>query len=210
MANLTLLKNDKNSYHAVFRNDHGRVIFLSVILLGGYITLKECFYLDREHRPEPKKLTTSICPASSLLDVIRNELDNKSLKSVRFDDSVVVSKETLIATHLAERKPKILIMLSDESGRVIRTVFKSKHRRAIYLEIGVDAENIATIKQCYYVDKRARGKKIPPQGLITVRFEFSLKNLLDVINKELEAGFNGAIVSNHHTLKLDRPICGAI
>ena len=112
---------------------------------------------------------------------------------------------------MAARKPKILIMLADNNG-VIRTIFKSKFRREIYLEIALSGEsNIATISKCYYVDKRAKGQKIPPQGITTVHFEFSLKNLLEIVNTELEGGFTDVLISSpHHTITLDRSICGAI
>ena len=207
---LTLYKTNGKEYSSIFRNNHGRIIFMSIILVDGFLTITECFYLDRVVRPEPKKLTTIICKLSSLLDVIKNELD-KSFKEIEWDDSVIMSKEALISTHMAARKPKILIMLADNNG-VIRTIFKSKFRREIYLEIALSGEgNIATISKCYYVDKRAKGMKIPPQGLITVRFEFSLKNLLEIVNTELEGGFTDVLISSpHHTITLERPICGAI
>ena len=208
---LSFYRSDKCQYITIFRNNHGRVIFLSIILVDGWISIKECFYLDRVSRPaEPKRLATSICKISSLLNVIKNELD-KSFNEIELDDSVVMSKEALISTHMAARKPKILIMLADNNG-VIRTIFKSKFRREIYLEIALSGEgNVATISKCYYVDKRAKGMKIPPQGLITVRFEFSLKNLLEIVNTELEGGFSEVLISSlHHTITLDRPICGAI
>lgn len=210
MHKLIFNKNGQGHYHAVFRNNHGRVIFLCIIRIEENLTIKECFYLDRVGRSEPKKLTTSICKLSSLLDVIKNELD-KSFNEVELDDSVVMSKEALISTYMAARKPKILIMLADDNG-VIRTIFKSKFRRGIYLEIALSGDgDIATITKCYYVDKRAKGQKIPPQGIITVRFEFSLKNLLEIVNTELEGGFTDVLISSpHHTITLERPICGAI
>lgn len=210
MHKLIFYKNNQGHYHTIFRNNHGRVIFLSIILVDGWISIKECFYLDRVSRPEPKRLATSICKISSLLKVIKNELD-KSFNEIELDDSVVMSKEALISTYMAARKPKILIMLADDNG-VIRTIFKSKFRREIYLEIALSGDgDIATISRCYYVDKRAKGMKIPPQGLITVHFEFSLKNLLEIVNTELEGGFTDVLISSpDHTIKLDRPICGAI
>ena len=79
----------------------------------------------------------------------------------------------------------------------------------LYLELTV-SEGTATITQCYYVDKRARGKKISPQGIVTVKFTFSLEKLIEVVNFELEGGFTDAIIAHAHTLTLDRPICGAI
>ena len=96
-------------------------------------------------------------------------------------------------------------------GDKLKTIFKSKFRREIYLELSV-SDGMAAITQCYYVDKRAKGKKIPPQGLVSVRFEFSLQKLLEVVNSELEGGFTDALISHVHTLKLnsDSPICGSI
>lgn len=206
MHKLIFKKNDQGHYHAIFRNNHGRIIFMSIILVDGFLTITECFYLDRTDFPEPKKLTTSICRLSSLLDVIKNELD-KSFKEIQFDDSIVVSKETLISTFMEGRKKKILIFVAD--GNVIKTIFKSKYRREIYLELSING-NLATITQCCYVDRRAKGLKNPPQGIITVRFEFSLERLLKIVNSELEGGFTDVLISHAHTLTLDRPICGAI
>ena len=122
------------------------------------MTIKECFYLDRVGRPEPKKLTTSICKLSSLLNVIKNELD-KSFKEVEWDDSVIMSKEALISTHMAARKPKILIMLADDNG-VISTIFKSKFRREIYLEIAPSGDgDIATITKSITLTSEQKDKK---------------------------------------------------
>ncbi len=105
------------------------------------------------------------------------------------------------------RKKKILIMLSE--GDVLKTIFKSKYRREIYFELSING-GMATITQCYYVDKRAKGLKIPPQGIVTVRFEFSLEKLIEVVNSELEGGFTDAIITREHTIVLGRAICGAI
>ena len=203
---LSFHKSDKCQYMTIFRNNHGRVIFLSIILVDGWISIKECFYLDRVGRPEPKRLTTSICKVSSLLNVIKNELD-KSFEDIEFSDDRIVKKETLISEFLDSRKKKILIFVAD--GNVIKTIFKSKYRREIYLELSING-NLATITQCYYVDRRAKGLKNPPQGIITVRFEFSLERLLKIVNSELEGGFTDVLISHAHTLTLDRPICGAI
>ena len=118
-----------------------------------------------------------------------------------------MSKEYLISLQLGCRKKKILIMLSE--GDVLKTIFKSKYRREIYFELSING-GMATITQCYYVDKRAKGLKIPPQGIVTVRFEFSLEKLIEVVNSELEGGFTDAIITREHTIVLGRAICGAI
>ena len=94
-------------------------------------------------------------------------------------------------------------------GDRLKTIFKSKFRREIYLELALN-DGVATIVKCYYVDKRAKGMKLPPQGIVTVRFDYSLEKLLEVVNSELEGGFTDAIITHQHTLTLDGPVCGSI
>ena len=95
-------------------------------------------------------------------------------------------------------------------GGILKTVFKNKFRRVIYLEITLGG-GIATISNCYYVDPRGKDLEIPPQGLITVRFNFSLHNLLEVVNQELEGGFTDTVICEQSTVVLGTtPICGSI
>ena len=109
---------------------------------------------------------------------------------------------------MGKRKKKILIMIAD--GNVLRTILKNKYHRTILWELTLDDHGIATITQCHYIDKRAKGKKITPQGLVTVRFDFSLSKLLEIANYEIEGGFTDAIIAHQHTLTLDGPVCGSI
>ena len=95
-------------------------------------------------------------------------------------------------------------MLRD--GETLRTVFRNKTHRSIYLEIRLD-HGQALIFDCHYADDRSRGV---PYGLTTIRFSFSLEELLRIVNTELEGGFTDVAVSEVHTLVLDRPICGSI
>lgn len=204
---LSFMKNFNNQYMAIFRTNHGRHIYLGIsVISDGFCTINECHYLDRTKGSTPKKLVTSVCELSFLLDVIKGELD-KDFGDVIFADTAM-SKEDYISLYFSNCKKKILIMIAE--NYTLRTIFKSKYRREIYLEVTVDENNVATITQCYYVDKRAKGLKIPPQGIVTVRFEFSLNQLLRVINEELEGGFTDAIITREHTIVLDRAICGSI
>lgn len=206
MANLLLQKDYDERYHVIFRNNHGRLIYLSLIRLREQVAIIECSYLDRTKASTPKLLRTRVCEVTNLLDVIRDELD-KSFDEIKFCDDVIMSREYLVSSFLGAQKKKILIMIAD--GDKLKTIFKSKFRREIYLELALN-DGVATMTQCHYVDKRGKGKKKTPQGLVTVRFDFSLKNLLNVVNSELEGGFTDAIVTHEHTLTLDCPICGAI
>lgn len=203
---LSLFKSDNAHYISIFRNNHGRVIYLSIIKMRERIEIVECEYLDRTRVMTPRRLVTRNCAVGELLDVIREELD-RDFAEMEFCDEVIISKDYLISSFLGKRKKKILIMIAE--GDKLKTIFKSKFRREIYLELTV-SDGTATITQCYYVDKRAKGKKIPPQGIVTVKFTFSLGKLIEVVNSELEGGFTDAIIAHSHTLKLDGPICGSI
>ena len=105
-----------------------------------------------------------------------------------------------------------LIIIALICGFVKRKTAKSVNTlnyRWYYLELALN-NGAATIVQCQYVDKRAKGLKIPPQGIVTVKFTFSLEKLIEVVNSEFEGGFTDAIITHQHTLTLDGPICGSI
>ena len=204
---LSFYKSENDRYISVFRNNHGRVIYLSIIRIGERIEIAECEYLDRTKAMTPTRLVTHNCALDELLDVIREELD-RDFVEVEFCDDVIMTKDYLVSSFLGKRKKKILIMIAD--GNKLATILKNKYHRTILLELTLDDRGAATITQCHYIDKRAKGKKIPPQGLVSVRFEFSFPKLLEIANYELEGGFTDAIITHAHTLKLDGPICGAI
>ena len=204
---LSLFKSDNARYISVFRNNHGRVIYLDLVRHGESVEIAECEYLDRTKAMTPKRLVTRICALDELLNVIREELD-RDFAELKFFDDVIMSKDYLVSSFLGKRKKKILIMIAE--GNVLRTILKNKYHRTILFELALDDRGTATITQCHYIDKRAKGKKIPPQGIVTVRFEFSLQKLLEVVNSELEGGFTDAIITHQHTLTLDSPICGSI
>ncbi len=168
--------------------------------------IDRCFYIDRTKRPSPKNLITQNCTLTDLPKVLATELDTPIGGVEMCEDSV--SKENLISGYLKSQKPKILILHSE--GGILKTVFKNKFRRVIYLGITLE-DGVATISECHYVDPRGKDLKISPQGLITVRFEFSLHKLLEVVNCELEGGFTDAVICEQSTVVLGtKPICGSI
>ena len=204
---LSFYKSDNAHYISIIRNNHGRVIYLSIIRTGERIEIAECEYLDRTKAMTPMRLVTRTCALDELLDVIREELD-RGFAALEFNDDDIISKDYLVSSFMGKRKKKILIMIAE--GDRLKTIFKSKFRREIYLELALN-DGVAIIVKCYYVDKRAKGMKLPPQGIITVRFDYSLKKLLEVINLELEGGFTHVLVTREHTLTLnDGPVCGSI
>ena len=202
---LSMVRN-RCGYHTVLKTNHGRLIYLALSLKDKLCVVDECIYLDRSCPYHPKKQVTRKFPQKDLLNMIRAELD-KDFQGVEWYEELVPKSE-LIAQHLHTEKKRILLVLQE--GNRLRTIFKNKFRREIYLEILLESDR-ALICDCHYCDARAKGKPIAPQGLVTIYYQHSLVNLLALVNQELEGGFTDVMISENHTITLGRrAICGSI
>ena len=202
---LTFIKNEKGSWHTAFKTDHSRQIYLSLVfVIGDMFTVEECYYLDRSTKKVPKALTISeTFELGALTEKITRELD-KSFSKIRFLDNHVLTREELISSYLSTEKKKILLLLKKNTQ--LRTIFKNKYHRAIYLDITLDGGR-SYISDCHYADERSG---MVPHGLTTIYFAFTLKNILQIVNDELEGGFSDVAIADEYTVALDRPICGSI
>lgn len=203
---LELHKSHDNDYQAVIKNNHGRLIYMKLAIVDDCCEIKSCFYIDREKRPVPKLFVTNQCELDNLLSVIANELD-KCFDSYQFVDLSALKTEDFIKQFVDKEKYNILIMLQTDD--VLKTIFKNRYHRAIYLEIDTSREK-ALIRKCKYCDKRGKDVDVTPYNLTTIFFEFSNDSLLSIVNKELEGGFTDVVITDNHTIALDRPICGSI
>ena len=125
-----------------------------------------------------------------------------------------ITKEQLLRHTRWEERPYILLFLRMSNG--LYTCFKNRHRRSISLHVRLepDGDNQrAVIIDCCYCDERGKraGQKYTPHGLVTISFDYSLDNLLEIVNRELEGGFSGIITADDFQFPdLDRPFCGRI
>lgn len=200
---LTLIKNENGNYHTVFKTRHARKIYLAISVSGDTCTVTECRYLDRSTIKIPKALSFAPFTIEMLGDKISKELD-ATFSEIRFAEKEMMTEKALITRFLDKEKKKILLMLRD--GETLRTVFKNKTHRSIYLELRLD-HGQALIFDCHYADDRSQ---VVPYGLTTIRFPFSMKALLRIVNGELEGGFSDVAIAGEYTLVPDRPICGSI
>ena len=200
---LIMIKNESGEYQAVFTNRHSRKIYLALSVNEDIFTVQECYYLDRSTKKIPKALTFGAFGREDLLNKISRELD-KSFSEIRFLENSMLTKQKLISSYLSREKKRILLLLKTDSQ--LRTIFKNKYHRSIYLEITL-LEERALISDCHYAD--ARSDEIP-YGLKTIYFPFSMKALLNIVNQELEGGFTDVAITEEYTLVLDCPICGSI
>lgn len=198
---------ESGTYQTIFKTLHGRVIYLEVEIKNGMCAVLECFYLDRAEHKDPKKLMNKHFPHQILSGVITIELDRPCTK-VRFCNDVFVEKAEFISGFLGKQKKKILLMLKD--GDKLKTIFKNRHRREIYLEISLDENGNGVITECRYCDKRAGDCPTAPQGLTTIKYDHNLEKLLDIVNGELEGGFGAIAIASEHTIDLKEAICGRI
>lgn len=203
---LELHKTEDGRYQSYIKNNHGRKVYLLISIVGDNCEICSCFYIDRAKRPEPKLLETRRFPYAKLLSVIARELD-KTYDFCKFVDAPSISTEGFISKVLHGEKYNILIMLKD--GNILKTIFKNRFRREIYLEIDMSDE-LALVKMCKYCDVRGVDVNITPYNLITIRFRYDFDTLLRIVNDELEGGFTDVIITENHTIVLDRPICGSI
>ncbi len=206
MNKLHLCKTSENNYHGIICTKHGRYLYISLSREAEIFHIIDCHYIDRARKSIPKKLITRTIPYECLTGVISTELD-RVYSDVVFTNEIV-SKEDLLRNFASEKKKNILILLRE--GNILRTRFKNRCRRDIYIEIELGSGK-ALIKTCRYRDKRAHGSTIAPYGLTTIYFEYnSPKDVLEIVNKELEGGFSDMLVSDEHSIILDQPICGAV
>lgn len=198
----------ENIYQAFIKNLHGRRMYLKLSIVNGECEILCCFYIDRTSRSEPQLLETRRFPLDELITVVARELD-KSFGSYEFVDGPIVPMEDFIQQVTHREKYKILIMLKD--GETLKTIFRNRFRRSIYLEIDTSGEK-ALINVCKYCDVRGVGVDITPYHLTTIYFHYDkdFTNLLNIVNNELEGGFTDVVITESHTIVLDRPICGSI
>ena len=203
---LELHKTDDGMYQSVFKNNHGRRIYISLYINKNDCKIIDCFYIDRTSRPAPNKFETHKLVIDELLTVIASELD-KVFSSYTIVESPKISAENFIAQAMHKEKYNILLMLKD--GDTLKTIFKNRFRREIFLEIDLSGPK-ALIKKCKYCDIRGEDVITTPYNLTTIYFHYDFEALLKIVNNELEGGFTDVMVSEHNTIVLDRPICGSI
>lgn len=206
-SKLILQRSEHGNYHAVFKTEHGRLIYLALAKgEDDNCSILECIYLDRNHPSSPNKQTTKTVSVDNLLRMIEEELD-KAFSEIIWQEHEILTREDLIALYQKPEKKKILLFTKE--GDVISTILKNRFRREILLEIRI-SDGIGLITRCHYCDKRDQGRRMTPYGLTTIFFHYSLHRLLEIVNNELEGGFTDVMISDEHTIVLDRPICGRI
>ena len=220
---LILHKTESNNYRTVIKTNHGRIIYLELSRVNCMFIINDCFYIDRKRQNKyyavPQKLVTKAFVCDKLLDIIAAELDKKYYGIEIAYSKFNLSKEEFIEDKLKEMKKgyKFLIFIGERDfidgiPSVIRTRFKNRIHRSIYLEMQY-RNGSGVIADCHYYDRKYKEKlQVVPETLSTVYFEYTRQAILNIINNELNAAFTDIIFITDGSLSIDNksPLCGYI
>lgn len=148
----------------------------------------------------------------SLIDVFKNELD-KTFFGIEFSDTEnkLSTEEYIKLKTQVKTKYKFLILVNDNN--TYKTRLKNRIHRSILLEI-VRSGNKGTITDCHYSDRtyKRNSAYITPSGLTSITFDFSLYNILKIVNSKLNCDFTDVIITQDSFGFNDSPlpICGSI
>ena len=222
------------SYRSIFLNNHGRLIYLEIRESDNQWLIEECFYVDRNRgllgekrrRSVPLKQVTKVINRSeeSLLLLLSREVDKLffGVEDIYNENTLNMSANEYAEYHdLQNEKYYFLIFVGEGDTRqdnlksTLKTRFKNKLHRSIYIEIEYYEDGKGRIKECYYYDKayiRNKSKIIPPK-LHSVYVDFTRKGLIQFFNSELDGYFTDILVISDGTLDIytnTTPVCGAL
>lgn len=155
-----------------------------------------------------------------ILDVIASELDRKYFGIEITDKFAALNTTEFINLQLIsmQRKYNFLIfigegVLIDGIPSVIRTRFKNRIHRGIYMEMRYHGNGKGVISNCHYYDRKYKERSsVVPETLSTVFFDYNRQAILNIINNELNTAFTHIIFVTDGSLDIDNEValCGNI
>lgn len=220
---LQLYKSSDGNFRTVFKNNHGRMIYLAVSVKDNGCKITECYYVDRikegQYYAVPKRLVTLTFPYGDILSVIKTELDKDFPGIETFTSLSYLTTEEFITHKLSElnRGYKFLIFVGKGESvngipSVLKTRFKNRIHRSIYLELQYRLGK-GVITDCRYYDREYRSRdQVVPETLHTVHFEYNRQAILNIVNNELNTAFTDIIFVTDGSIDICKklPVCGYI
>ena len=221
---LLLHKTQSGTYRSVFKNRHGRLIYLEVSVDDNSVHIKDCYYIDRkragEYYARPKKLTSRDFSFNEILDVVASQLDRKFYGVDIMDKFTDLTETEFINTQLATMQTNYNFLIFIGEGdtiegipSVIRTRFKNRIHRGIYLEMRYSGNGNGVITDCHYYDRKyAQRSTVVPEMLSTVYFKYNRQAIINIINNELNTAFTNIIFVTDGSLDINNEValCGNI
>ena len=188
------------------------------------VHIKHCYYLDRvkggEYYTVPKKLITLNFRYDEICNIISTELDKKYYGIEITDKFTDLTKDEFIAIQLKQTQGnyKFLILIGEGTTfngipSILKTRFKNRIHRSIYLEMHYNGKGKGVIADCYYYDRKYKARsKVIPETLTTVFFNYDRLAILNTVNRELNTAFTHIIFVTDGSLDIDNEvaICGNI
>lgn len=218
-----------NTYRAVFKTKHGRVLYLELGTIDDEYVITDCFYIDRNqnrtgserYNAKPQMLQTVKFHKDDLLSVIENELDKKfyGVQFMHIDQADLPLDQYLkVKTEALQQKYHFLIMVGEgenynELPVHLRTRLKNRLHRSIFVELRYYKDGRGIVDQCYYYDRRYKRQdiKVTPPQLISCFFPYNQEGILNLLNHEICCNFTHMIVTEGIDIDSNKtPLCGAI
>lgn len=202
---LTLYSMETGNLRTVIKTKHGRIIYWELIPSNGKLIVKDCYYLDRMRSGKcyaaPKKLVTKEFSSNDIINVIESELDRRYYGIEFSDDYRDLSSDKFIDIQLRsmQRKYNFLIFIGegepiDGIPSIIRTRFKNRIHRGIYLELNYSGNGKGVVTDCRYYDRKYKERStVIPETLSTVFFDYNRQAILHIVNSELNNSFTHII-----------------
>lgn len=220
---LILHKTVSGNYRSVIKTKHGRLIYLEIREVKNSLSVINCYYLDRirggEYYSSPKKHVTKHFSFNEMLDVIASEMDKQYFGIEITDKFADLTKDEFIDLQLKamQRKYSFLIFIGEGElvngiPSVIKTRFKNRMHRSIYLEMQY-RNGKGVITDCHFYDRNYKERsKVIPETLSTVFLAYNRQAILNIINNELNTAFTHIIFVADGSLDIDNEIalCGNI
>lgn len=226
---LEIITGNSNAFRTVFKNNHGRELFLLIQIKDDFCNILECFYTDRNqgktgsqrYSSKPKKLKTLQFPTDKLLSVISQKLDKNfyGLEFVTTELSELTLEEYIEAWYKSGSQPyRFLILVGEGEPKnglpsKLRTRLKNKLHRSIYIELEHYKDDIGVVKHCCYYDRRYKREdvKITPPMLLKCFFPYTQEGIIELINSELCCDFNHIIVTDNIDIDNNTTtVCGSV
>ncbi|MDY5626236.1 MAG: hypothetical protein SPF92_01365 [Clostridia bacterium] len=221
---LMLHRTHSGNYRSVIKTKHGRLIYLEVFKDNNSVYVKKCYYLDRvrcgEYYASPQRLVTKKFSYIKMLDVIASELDRQYFGIEIIDKFTDLKTDEFITAQLKamQRKYNFLIFIGDGEfidgiPSVIKSRFKNRIHRSIYLEMNYNGNGKGVISDCHYYDRKYKERSmVIPETLSTVFFDYNRQAILNIINNELNTAFTNVIFVTDGSLDIDKKValCGNI
>lgn len=220
---LILHKTESGNYRSVIKTKHGRLIYLEISKSNNTVSVIELIYIDRirggEYYSSPLKFVTKKFSYTNILDVVASELDRQYFGVEITDKFADLTKDEFIDLQLKamQRKYNFLIFIGegefiDGIPSVIKTRFKNRIHRGIYLEMRYSNGKGVITDSHYYDRKYKERSKVVPEMLSSVFFEYNRQAILHIVNNELNTAFTHIIFVTDGSLDIDNEIalCGNI